>query len=109
MKQLYNSDDNEGLADTPVTVSCDGVRRTVPAGGTIVLQRGESITLVPRLYHEFTGEPGSGVVQVGEVSSVNDDNIDNRFLNELPRFPSIDEDEPPLHLLCTEYPPAANP
>ena len=58
MIQLYNSDDNDGLADTPVTVSCDGVRRTVPAGGTIVLQTGESITLVPRLYHEFKGEPG---------------------------------------------------
>ena len=46
---------------------------------------------------------------VGEVSSVNDDNADNRFLHTLPRFPSIDEDEPPLRLLCTEYPPAANP
>ena len=109
MIQLYNSDDNDGLADTPVTVSCDGVRRTVPAGGTIVLERGESITLVRRLYHEFKGERGSGTVLVGEVSSVNDDNIDNRFLNKLPRFPSIDEDEPPLHLLCTEYPSAASP
>ena len=23
-----------------------------------------------------------------------------------PRFPAIEEDEPPLHLLCTEYPSA---
>ena len=109
MIQLYNSDDSDGLADTPVTVSCDGVRRTVPAGGTIVLETGESITLVPRVYHEFKGEPGFGTVLAGEVSSVNDDNIDNRFLNKLPRFPSIDEDEPPVHLLCTEYPPAPSP
>ena len=104
--QLYSSDANDELADTPVTVSCDGVERTVPAGGTIVLETGESITLVPRMYHEFKGLAGFGTVLVGEVSSVNDDNTDNRFSVELPRFPSIEEDEPPLHLLCNEYPPA---
>ncbi|MAE65894.1 MAG: D-lyxose/D-mannose family sugar isomerase [Phycisphaeraceae bacterium] len=101
---LCNSDEKEELADTPVTVSCDGVTRTVPAGGKVVLGTGESITLVPGVYHEFKGEAGSGTVLVGEVSSVNDDAVDNRFLNELPRFPEIEEDETPLRLLCTEYP-----
>ena len=106
--QLHNSDENERLSDRPVTVSCDGVERIVPAGGVVKLTTGESITLVPGLYHEFKGEPGSGTVLVGEVSSVNDDNIDNRFLDELPRFPSIEEDDPPLYLLCNEYPPASD-
>jgi hypothetical protein len=41
---------------------------------------------------------------VGEVSSVNDDNTDNRFYRPMPRFPEIEEDESPLHLLCTDYP-----
>jgi D-lyxose ketol-isomerase len=104
--QVCNSDDQQSLADTPVTVSCDGVERTVPAGGTIELETGQSITLVPGVYHEFTAAAGSGTVLVGEVSSVNDDNIDNRFLQELPRFPIIDQDEPPVRLLCTEYPEA---
>ena len=31
--QLYNSTEDEGLADTDVTVSIDGVRRTVPPAG----------------------------------------------------------------------------
>lgn len=106
---LYNSTESGELADSDVSVSCDGVVRTVPPGGALVLDRGESITLVPGLYHEFRGKPGDGMVLVGEVSSVNDDNVDNRFLEELPRFPSIEEDEAPLYLLCNEYPPAAGP
>jgi fructokinase len=35
----------------------------------------------------------------------NDDANDNRFYEELGRFPSIEEDEPPYRLLCNEYPP----
>jgi len=103
---LYNSDGEGSFADTDVRVNCDGVTRTVAAGGTVVLGLGESITLVPGVYHEFKGVPGSGTVLVGEVSSVNDDNIDNRFQTPLPRFPEIEEDEPPLRLLCNEYPAA---
>jgi hypothetical protein len=46
-------------------------------------------------------------VLVGEVSKVNDDERDNRFHDDaIGRFPEIEENEPPLHLLCTEYPPA---
>jgi D-lyxose ketol-isomerase len=46
------------------------------------------------------------MVLVGEVSTINDDRIDNRFNPPVGRFPEIEEDEPPLYLLCTEYPPA---
>jgi D-lyxose ketol-isomerase len=100
--QLYNSTEEDGLAGTPVTVSLDGVQRTVPAGSTVVLTPGESITLPTRLYHAFWAEDSR--VLVGEVSLVNDDNTDNRFYQPVGRFPTIDEDEPPLYLLCTEYP-----
>jgi D-lyxose ketol-isomerase len=47
-------------------------------------------------------------VLIGEVSMCNDDNTDNRFLNPLGRFPTIEEDEPPYRLLCNEYPKAAD-
>lgn len=100
---LHNATKEGGLADTEVTVQCDGVRRTVSAGSTVILETGESITLVPGIYHQFTAMAGTGTVLAGEVSSVNDDNVDNRFLEELPRFPSIIEDEPPVRLLCNEY------
>ncbi|MCC7493315.1 MAG: D-lyxose/D-mannose family sugar isomerase [Fimbriimonadaceae bacterium] len=101
--ELYNSEATEAKAATPVTVSIDGVTQTVPAGGQVRLRPGQSITLPPRLYHAFWGEGGQ--VLVGEVSAVNDDAGDNRFHDPLGRFPAIIEDEPPRHLLCTEYPP----
>lgn len=105
--ELWNADKSERLDKTnPVTVSVDGILRTVPAGGKVVLEPGESITLAPFCYHRFYGEKGRGMVLGGEVSRVNDDANDNRFLDSLPRFPGIEEDEPPVHLLCTEYPEA---
>ena len=104
--KLWWRDDEDGLSDWPVEVSCDGRRLTVDPGSIVRLTPGESITLPSYMYHVFWGEPGSGIALVGEVSKVNDDVTDNRFLEDLPRFAEIDEDEPPAHLLCTEYPPA---
>jgi D-lyxose ketol-isomerase len=101
--QLWNSTADNGLEDTPVTVSCDGVKRRVPAGGTVTLTPGESVCLPQRLYHKFWGEEGKGTVLVGEVNRVNDDRIDNHFVEKIGRFPEIEEDESPLHLLTIDY------
>lgn len=106
--QVHSSTPDELLSDKPLTVSVDGCRRDLPSGGKIALGPGESITLTPHIYHAFWGEPGGGSVLVGEVSTVNDDVHDNRFLDELPRFPGIEEDEPPIRLLCNEYGDAAS-
>ncbi len=99
--RLYNATEDGDLEDTPVVVSMDGVRHTVEAGGIVRLEPGESITLTPGMYHEFWGEDGK--VLVGEVSSVNDDNTDNRFYEPVGRFPDIEEDEPPLYPLIGDY------
>ena len=99
--QLYNASAEDGLADTPVEVSLDGVVRTLAAGTIVRLSPGESITLPPRLYHAFWAEGGRTLI--GEVSMVNDDDRDNRFLDAPGRFPEIEEDEPPLYLLVTDY------
>jgi D-lyxose ketol-isomerase len=53
------------------------------------------------LYHQFWAEESR--VLVGEVSTVNDDTSDNKFLDPIGRFTSIDEDEPPHRLLITDY------
>jgi D-lyxose ketol-isomerase len=100
--ELYNATKEDGLADSPLTVSIDGVRRVAKAGDTVVLAPGESITLPPRLYHKFWGAEER--VLVGEVSLVNDDKADNRFYEPVGRFPEIEEDEAPLHLLASDYP-----
>ena len=102
--QLYNSTKDEKLDNSDVTVACDGIERTVKAGGIITLTPGESITLTQRYYHKFWGEKGKGKILAGEVSSVNDDKTDNRFHESLGRFPKIEEDEPPFRLLITDYP-----
>jgi D-lyxose ketol-isomerase len=98
--QLWNSDGQGEKADTPVSVSIDGVRRTLEAGAVVSLAPGESICLTRGLYHRFWGE---GKVLVGEVSQVNDDFSDNRFYEDVGRFPSIDEDEAPWRLLVSDY------
>jgi hypothetical protein len=102
--QVWNRNENEGLADTEVLINCDGRAFTVAAGSIIRLTPGESITLPQYMYHTFWAESGCGTVLCGEVSKVNDDNRDNRFLEELPRFSEIEEDEPARFLLCNEYP-----
>ena len=106
MVQVWNATPGEELADTPVTVHLDGVEQTVPAGTVLRLTPGMSITLPQRQYHAFWAERGHGSVLIGEVSMVNDDNTDNRFYETQGRFPTIEEDEPPLYLLCNEYPAA---
>jgi len=100
--QLYNANPEDGLADSPVVASLDGVKRQVKAGDVVRLAPGESITLPPRLYHKFWGAESR--VLVGEVSLVNDDQSDNRFYETVGRFPAIEEDAEPLHLLVTDYP-----
>jgi D-lyxose ketol-isomerase len=99
--QLYQATEDEQLdGNNPVNVSIDGLRRTLGPGDTVRLAPGESICLEQRCYHKFWGE---GRVLVGEVSLVNDDQKDNRFYEQTGRFPEIEEDVPPLYLLCTDY------
>ena len=102
--ELYDSDENERLSDQSFTVKTDGIIRSLNAGDKITLTPGESICLEQGLYHRFYGEPGKGKVLVGEVSTVNDDSLDNRFFEQVGRFPTIEEDETPLHLLASDYP-----
>lgn len=99
--RLFNSTADGGLRHDDLEVSLDGEKRRLPAGSTVLLAPGESITLPDGLYHEFWGE-GERVL-VGEVSLVNDDATDNYFLDDVGRFPSIEEDVDPLYLLVNDY------
>ncbi|WP_054954678.1 D-lyxose/D-mannose family sugar isomerase [Paenibacillus dakarensis] len=103
MVQVYNSTEDEELADTPVEISMDGRVCTVDAGTVLRITPGESITLPVGQYHKFWGEKGTGKVLIGEVSMVNDDNADNRFYEQTGRFSDIEEDEAPLYVLGNEY------
>lgn len=84
-----------------VSVVVDGIERRLPAGGLLKLDPGESVTLLPGVWHAFWGEGGD--VLIGEVSTVNDDLKDNWFRDPIGRFSEIEEDEPPLRLLVSDY------
>lgn len=101
--QLYNSDEKEEFSSSPVEVSMDGEKVIVEAGGTVTLKPGQSITLMPGQYHRWIGEKGTGPVMLFEVSSTNDDTIDNRFYNAQERLPNILEDVQPEYLLFKDY------
>ena len=95
--------DEEGKIDesAEVSVLCDGIERRLPAGGLLKLDPGESVTLMPGVWHAFWGE-GEDVL-IGEVSTVNDDLSDNWFRDDIGRFSTIEEDEAPEHLLVSDY------
>lgn len=102
--KLYNAKEDESVDyDSDVEVYMDGIKNTVKAGETVSVPVGCSISLTPYMYHAFWAMEGKGDLVVGEVSSVNDDNVDNRFNPVLPRFGKIIEDEPAIHPLCNEY------
>jgi D-lyxose ketol-isomerase len=103
LMKLYPSNEKEEFAEHEFEVSLDGIKRKFRPGDVVRLQPGESITLYQGLYHSFYGESGKGKVLVGEVSTVNDDHSDNRFFDEVGRFPEIEEDDAIRCLLLGDY------
>ena len=100
--ELFAPDAEGGIDRTSdVVVPCDGVERKVKAGGHLRLKPGESVTLLPGIWHAFWGE-GADVL-IGEVSTVNDDAGDNIFEQPIGRFANVDEDVAPLRLLVSDY------
>lgn len=82
-------------------VMCDGIARDFAPGEVLRFAPGESVTLLPGDWHAFWGEGGD--VLIGEVSTVNDDETDNWFVDPIGRFAEIEEDVAPVHLLVSDY------
>ena len=77
------------FSDTDVDVKIDGKTLRIPAGGKVILHPGQSVSIAPGQYHQWQGVPGTGDVILFEVSSTNDDNIDNRFYRNGDRIPDV--------------------
>ena len=102
--QVFNSlPDGEVDTESDVEVYMDGFKRIFPAGTVVDVTTGNSMSITPGLYHLFMAKEGCGDVVVGEVSKINDDNIDNRFAVESSRFTGIEEDVPVTVPLLNEY------
>ena len=102
--RVYNSlPDGSVDREGDVRILTDGIERIVPAGTDVEITRGNSMTMYPGLYHQFTPKPGCGDIIAGEVSSINDDHTDNHFECSCPRFIPVEEDCPLTVPLCNEY------
>ncbi len=102
MIQVYGAKPDRSLdTETDVVLYLDGVKTVMKPGTVIRVTTGNSVSLTPYVYHRFFADRSD--VIVGEVSSLNDDNTDNVFLNPADRFTGIEEDEPIVHILCNEY------
>ena len=100
--ELFKRSADGGIDDKArVRVRTDGVWREQGPGEHLALEPGESVTLEPDTWHAFWGE-GADVL-IGEVSNVNDDRTDNIFRDPIGRFSEIEEDEPALHWLVSDY------
>jgi D-lyxose ketol-isomerase len=102
---------NVGIRDSidsasPVNILVNNIMVTFLAGSIIELSPGERVLLKQNHYHSFWAKKGFGRVLAEEVSMVNDDANDNCFLPEdkIGRFPMIEENSKPKHLLCNELP-----
>jgi D-lyxose ketol-isomerase len=100
--ELFASD-AEGQIDRngTVAVTCDGLELKFRAGEHLMLEPGQSVTLMPGVWHAFWAE--SADVFIGEVSTVNDDLTDNIFEMPIKRFSTIEEDTSPSRLLVSDY------
>ncbi|WP_424830101.1 D-lyxose/D-mannose family sugar isomerase [Ruegeria sp.] len=87
--------------DTPVVVPSDACPVTIQPGEHLRLKPGQSVTLMPGIWHAFWAEQGDCLI--GEVSTVNDDRTDNVFEDPIPRFATIEEDTAPDFLLVADY------
>lgn len=100
--KLYCTNDKGELTDGPVVVYQDGIRHVYQPGQLVFIEPGNSITLEPGVAHTFGPKPGSDLI-VGEVSKINDDFTDNYRFETIPAPCPVEEDEPMLYPLCTEY------
>ena len=102
--EFYTSNEDESLNEKEkVNIKCDGMWKEFTPGEVHEVTGGNSITLTPGGYHAFWAKEGAGTLVCGEVSSINDDNVDNRFYTPMPRYSEIEEDEQIEYILCNEY------
>jgi len=98
--EVYPADGIQ-LGTGVTTTLVDGIETDVRAGDGIIIQPGQSIQIPSGAFHRFWAEDAR--VLGGEVSAINDDDDDNVFLEQFPRYASIDEDTQARYLLVGEY------
>ena len=84
-----------------VEVLVDGQERKYNPGESVALKNGESLTIEPNVYHDFTSKGGDALAV--EISLANDGANDNFFYDPVGVAQEIEEDEQPRRLLVQDY------
>jgi D-lyxose ketol-isomerase len=100
--QLFASTSDGSIdQNSSFSVFTDGQEIGMQVGEKLALKPGQSVTLVPGIWHGFWTEQAD--VLITEVSSVNDDETDNVFEEDIARFSTVQEDCTPFRLLVSDY------
>lgn len=99
--RVWNGEPVKADKNKKFRLKINGQSVPVYSGDIITLMQGHRVTLTPGIYHEFY--PLTEECIMGEVSTRNDDEHDNYFVNpDIGRFSEIIEDEPPLLKLVSD-------
>jgi len=101
--ELAWAESDTALSNKPVDVQVDGIWHHLPAGGVIVLNAGETITLPGELSHIISVPAGGLDVILLETCTANNNNIDNIFPFMTPTSQPVDEDEEVRYQLLDEH------
>ncbi len=99
--EIHNSSRDLSLGEGSLRIHSDGRFLDLHSGDVMELKPGQSVTIPQYSYHRFWAEKKR--ILIGEVSSANDDETDNYFIEEFSRFPTVEEDEPPMYPLVSDY------
>lgn len=105
--ELYKANPVENALDKDggsFSIKVNSMLRTMNTGDTLILRPGDSVCLEPVHAHTFYADPELNLpVMAGEVSMVNDDHTDNCFVDGMPRFDPVEEDEEIRYYLGNDY------
>jgi len=101
--ELAWGEGDKALSSKDVDVQVDGIWHHLPAGGAVVVNAGETITLPGNLSHIISVEGGGADSILLETSTANNDRSDNIFPFMTPTSKPVIEDEPARFQLLDEH------
>lgn len=101
--ELAWADGDTLLSDKDVDVQVDGIWHHLPAGGSIVVAPGETITLPGELSHIISVPEGGQDTIMLETSTANNDSNDNIFPFMTPTSVPVEEDAKVRYQLLDEH------
>lgn len=101
--ELAWAENDTTLSDRNVDVAVDGIWHHIPAGGSVMVNPGETITLPGNLSHIISVAEGGPDTIMMETSTANNDRSDNIFPFMTPTSKSVIDDVSARYQLLDEH------